>query len=87
MFGVDRSGPGLYLVAYTLVSFVVAWKVLGRVGCSRWLTLVLLVPYLNLVAALFFAWSDWPMLRRLRDLEEAARQGVPVTSLPAKPGW
>jgi hypothetical protein len=87
MFGVDLSALGLYLLGYSLVSFVVAWKVLGRAGYSRWLTLLLLVPYLNLIAALLFAWADWPVTKRLRDLEEAARQGIHPSSLPPKAGW
>lgn len=87
MLGADWSVLGLYLLAYSLVSLVITWKVLGRAGYSRWLTLLLLVPYLNLIAALLFAWADWPVMKRLRDLEEAARQGIPVSSLPPKTGW
>jgi hypothetical protein len=87
MFGVDWGAMGVFLLAHSMVSLVVTWRVLGRVGYSRWLTLLLLVPYLNLVAVLLFAWADWPVLRRLRDLEEAARRGIPVSSLPPKTGW
>lgn len=63
--------------AFALIIFaaIVAiwWKIFQKSGHAPALSILMVVPLANLVVLLYFAFSDWPILRRLRELEE--RQG------------
>jgi len=37
-------------------------KILGRVGHSKWWTIVFFVPLLNIIALWVFAYSRWPSI-------------------------
>ncbi|MBI4312298.1 MAG: hypothetical protein HY681_11015 [Chloroflexi bacterium] len=58
-------------VALSLAFWGYIWtRIFEKVGYTRWWGLVMLVPVLNLVALVVFAFSVWPIeaeLRRLRN--------------------
>jgi hypothetical protein len=51
-----------------LVVFAVIWfpwsRIFSKAGYSPWLCLTMFVPLVNLVALYWFAFSEWPALRR-----------------------
>ncbi len=39
-------------------------RIFSKAGYSAWLSLVMFVPLVNLAAIFWFAFSEWPALRR-----------------------
>ncbi len=55
-------GPfGVFFMAALLI--VPFWFIFGKAGYSRWLSLLMLVPVVNLVLLYYLAFSDWPALK------------------------
>jgi len=68
------GGIGLLLGIVVLIITVIAWwKIFSKAGHSGALALLFLVPIVNLVIFLWFAFSEWPIHRRMRELERRAR--------------
>ena len=53
-----------------ILGFVGAWKAVAKAGYPGLLALLLFVPCLNLIMLLVFGNADWPVLKRLRELEQ-----------------
>jgi hypothetical protein len=47
------------------------WQIFKKTGNSGWLSLLMLVPLVNLAMLLFLAFSDRPVLRELRALRSS----------------
>jgi len=73
------SGVGLTVaiiigIAIWLV-FVIAYiKIITRAGYSGWWVLIIIVPIVNIVMLLIFAYKEWPIQRELRELRGWANQ-------------
>ena len=48
---------GLVLAAIAVVPF---WRICTRIGYSPWLSLLILVPLVNIGFIYFLAFSEWP---------------------------
>jgi len=67
-----------------LILFVVAWtKIFTKAGYSSWMGLLMVVPIANLIVFLSLAFTDWPVLVRLR---AAASQNAPQIPSQAQAG-
>ena len=82
MFG--SIGPSelilLVLIALYVAFLVWVWvRIAGKAGYNRYLGLLLLIPLVNLVVVIIFAFSEWPVERRLRELEANMKQPVSAT--------
>jgi hypothetical protein len=67
----DRLGlPELLVVLVVLIGAAFAVLVVGRIfskaGYSRWLGLTYIVPVVNIIVLIWFAFADWPTLQRNR---------------------
>ena len=52
---------------------VVVWcKLFGKSGHSWGLGFLMLVPIANLILPLYLAFSDWPVLKKLRQYEQSS---------------
>ena len=40
------------------------WRIFAKAGFSGWLSLLMIVPMVNLIALYVLAFSDWPIARR-----------------------
>ncbi len=49
-----------WLVSMTVTAIPIA-RILDRVGFSRWLAFVGLIPVVNIIGLWAFAFSDWPL--------------------------
>ncbi len=38
------------------------WKILGRAGFPPWLSLLMIVPVLNIIMIYFVAFAEWPAM-------------------------
>ncbi len=66
MFGLG-FGELLVLLVVVVIYLVPAWKIVSKAGYSGALSILSLLPLVNLVALFVFAFSDWPVLRELRE--------------------
>jgi hypothetical protein len=60
----------LLLMFVGLLFIAPFWQLFKKAGYIPLVSLVMIVPYLNVLAFLWLAFSDWPVLKRLRALEE-----------------
>jgi hypothetical protein len=61
------AGLGVLVIIYLIIGVlsVIAWvKILNKAGYSGWWVLISLVPIVNFVMFLVFAFSDWPSQRQ-----------------------
>ena len=78
-------------IAFFVLYILAAWKVVSKAGYSGALSLLLLVPVVNIVMLFVFAFSDWPVLkevRRLRATPMTVSGGPPLPPMapPPPPG-
>ena len=57
------------LVVSSLFAYIIFGNISSKAGYPRWQSLVMLIPWLNLVAILIFAFSEWPIETKVLDLE------------------
>ncbi len=57
--GVWSSGPLMVLVMAAVI-IVPFWFIFSKAGYSKWLSLLMVVPLLNLILLYFLAFSKWP---------------------------
>ena len=81
---------GILFVIYAGIAVVsiVAWvKILNKAGYSGWWILIALVPLVNLVMFLVFAFSDWPIHQEVRRLRSMPASGsvLPGSRPPVPP--
>ncbi|HEY7948577.1 MAG TPA: hypothetical protein VID75_12945 [Acidimicrobiales bacterium] len=68
----------LFYIAF-LALLIVAWaRILGKAGYNPWLCLLALIPFVNIVMFLVFAFSVWP-----RDRQPMGGYGQP----PGPSSW
>lgn len=57
----------LIVVAFLVVPF---WKIFSKAGYPGIISILMLVPFLNLVLLFFLGFSDWPVLKELNALRQ-----------------
>ncbi len=82
------AGAGVLFIVYAalIVLVFVGWvKILRKAGYSGWWSLLIIVPLVNIVMFLVFAFGDWPSLRGQR----AGGGDPPYPPYPGYPpvGW
>ena len=72
---------GLAIAVLVVAVFVISWIfICSKAGYSKWLGLLMLVPLVNVIFFLYFAFARWPILRGRQ--EEAP---APVTAPQQQP--
>lgn len=81
---------GLSIIAiYLLILILIFWayiRIIRRAGYSGWWILIGLVPLVNLVMLLIFAFKEWPIQRELTQLRAMTGQSGYRTGPPAVAG-
>ncbi len=54
----------LWMLVFAALIVVPFWFIFGKAGFSKWLSLLMLIPVLNLVALYYLAFADWPSNNR-----------------------
>lgn len=73
----DHSSAAAAAGIVTIISLIVAlgffvllmvpyFRIVSKAGYSGWLSLLMLVPLVNIVMLFVFAFSDWPLEQRAR---------------------
>lgn len=64
VYGLAFAAPAALLAA---IAWTWGWAVVvSKSGYSPWLVLLALIPIVNMIAWLWFAYSEWPIQRELR---------------------
>ena len=54
---------GLGWPVMALIAVIPFWRISARVGLSPWLSLLILIPMVNLIFLYILAFGEWPALR------------------------
>lgn len=57
------------LALSSLFCYIIFGNISTKAGYPRWHSLAMLVPIANVVAILFFAFSEWPIESKLLELQ------------------
>jgi len=60
----------LFMLAGAAVVILPFWKILQRLGYSPYLSLLLVLPFLNIGLLYYVAFTDWPVERGAAPLKE-----------------
>jgi hypothetical protein len=52
----------LIIAFYILIVVLPFWQIFGKAGYSPWLSFLMIIPVVNLVALYFLAFAKWPAL-------------------------
>lgn len=63
MYGYFSFGHGLWMLVLALFLLVPFWRICQRAGFSGWLSLLILVPMLNIALLYYLAFAEWPSNR------------------------
>lgn len=69
MFGIGLPELIVILVI-TIVLVVPYWKIFSKAGFSGWLSLTLLIPFVNLLVPYYLAFSKWPIHKEIDKLKK-----------------
>ncbi|HKK05288.1 MAG TPA: hypothetical protein VKA50_05500 [Gammaproteobacteria bacterium] len=54
----------MLLIIYAVIIVLPFWKITAKAGYSGWLSLLMIIPLVNLIYIYFLAFASWPSLRR-----------------------
>jgi len=60
MSGMSTGGGPLMMLVFIALIVVPFWFIFKKTGYSPWLSLLMVVPLLNIVMLFFLAFSQWP---------------------------
>jgi hypothetical protein len=86
----------LFVLGFFILGLVVNWMIASKAGYNGVLSLLMFIPFVNLIVLLIFAFSKWPVQRELELLRAGTGSwpGGPVpgaygspdlTQLPTQP--
>ena len=59
-------GP-LMMLIFAVLIILPFWFIFSKAGFPRWLSLLMVVPIVNVIMLYVFAFSDWPSLQKKPD--------------------
>ena len=77
----ESSMPAWIFIVWLLfvaVGVWINWRITQKAGFPGWYSLGLIVPFLNLILILLFAFSEWPIEREVKLLRGLAMRKTPV---------
>lgn len=54
----------LMMIVFAIITVLPFWFIFSKAGYSKWLSLLLIVPFVNLIMIYFLAFSKWPILKK-----------------------
>ena len=62
-----------------ILGLIINWRIASKAGYEGALSLLMLIPLVNFVILLIFAFSEWPVERRLKALSGGTTAALPPT--------
>jgi len=85
-----HNGFGIFWLVMAAIAIVPFWRLCQRVGYSPWLSLLIVVPLLNIGFVYYLAFSEWPSrksdsgpLSSVRAREDQSSAGIAPCSAGA----
>ncbi|HZV78055.1 MAG TPA: hypothetical protein VFF60_00445 [Candidatus Binatus sp.] len=66
--GAFFAAYGIFLIIVLIFAIVIYWRIASKAGYPGALSLLMIVPFVNLILLLIFAFSEWPIEREVRAL-------------------
>jgi hypothetical protein len=57
------SGDILILLIAALIMIIPFWRIFSKAGYSGWLSILMVLPIINLILLYFLAFANWPILK------------------------
>lgn len=51
------------------------WKIFSKAGFSGWWSLLMIVPFINILLEYYLAFAEWPLQRELKKLKQEKGKG------------
>lgn len=68
MFGLGV--PEMFVLSFIGIFFILPfWKIFSKAGYPGWLSLLMVVPLLNLGMLFYLAFSEWPIQQELKHIK------------------
>jgi len=67
----------LFAAAMLFLTIVIWWKIFSKAGYSGAMSLLMLLPLVNLIMLLVLAFGQWPIHRELAALKQLAQRPQP----------
>ena len=56
----------IIIVVIGVVIVVPNWKIFSKAGFSGWWSLLMIVPFINILLEYYLAFAEWPLQRELK---------------------
>jgi uncharacterized membrane protein YhaH (DUF805 family) len=53
----------ILMLIFAIIVITPIWRICTKAGYSGWLSLLMVIPFANLILLYFLAFADWPILR------------------------
>ena len=84
--GMSAAGLAAFMGAYAIfiiilivLGIIIYWRIATKAGYAGALSLLMLVPVVNLVIIILFAFTEWPIERELRAARAGGRTAMPTS--------
>jgi hypothetical protein len=65
MYGHHYYGWGPSWIIFAVIGVIPFWRICKRVGHSPWLSLLIVIPIVNLIFIYWLAFGEWPLQKTL----------------------
>jgi mannose/fructose/N-acetylgalactosamine-specific phosphotransferase system component IIC len=77
---------GIFILVIFVLQLVICWRIASKAGYSGVMSLLMLVPFINFIIILIFAFAEWPIEARLRALTAGGGGLPPPGMMPPSGG-
>ena len=60
----------IYFIIYLICILLPCWIIAKKAGYKPWLSLLILIPFFNLIVFCYFAFMTWPIQKELINLKK-----------------
>jgi hypothetical protein len=72
-FGAFMVGYVIFLLIIVILAIVIYWRIFAKAGWAGALSLLMIIPLVNFILLIAFAFSEWPIERELKVLRGGSR--------------
>lgn len=73
----DDSTNLLIMLIAAIIVIIPFWRIFAKAGYSSWLSILMIIPFVNIIMLYFLAFANWPILKE--------RNNLPVSEIPPPP--
>ncbi len=86
----DENMPGpeigttqsvILMLLAILLTIIPFWRIFSKAGYSGWFSILMIIPFVNLIALYFLAFANWPVLRAKETLPSMTDSKFPPSTM------